>query len=109
MEFSDVKDFAGTMLGLTRPRNMLMAFIGVFTGAVLYTQDYNLLMLFAAALSASLILAGGNGMNDYFDFEIDRVNKPERPIPSGRITRSDAMMLSIVFFLSGLGLAKAVN
>jgi geranylgeranylglycerol-phosphate geranylgeranyltransferase len=37
------------------------------------------------------------------------VNKPKRPIPSGRIARSDVFMLSTALFLIGLGLAKHIN
>jgi geranylgeranylglycerol-phosphate geranylgeranyltransferase len=36
---------------------------------------------------AGLVAGFGNLVNDYFDAEIDRVNKPRRPIPSGRLSR----------------------
>jgi geranylgeranylglycerol-phosphate geranylgeranyltransferase len=42
--------------------------------------------VWAVALTA--VVAGlGNIINDYFDATIDRVNKPHRPIPSGRLSR----------------------
>ena len=99
------------MLDIAMMRNVIIAFFGVLTGSLIFSMGtpievYNVA---AAAVSASLILAGGNALNDYFDFEIDKVNKPKRPIPSGRITRSDAFMLSMVFFLLGLAFAKSIN
>jgi geranylgeranylglycerol-phosphate geranylgeranyltransferase len=38
-------------------------------------------------------------LNDYFDVETDRINSPQRPIPSGLVTRRDALVLSIVVAL----------
>ena len=44
-------------------------------------------------------------LNDYFDFEVDRVNAPERPLPSGQVTRPEALVLS--FIVAALGLTCA--
>ncbi len=35
-------------------------------------------------------------LNDYFDLEVDRVNTPDRPLPSGLISPSEAVLLTIV-------------
>ncbi|HVP23467.1 MAG TPA: UbiA family prenyltransferase [Conexivisphaerales archaeon] len=40
--------------------------------------------------------------NDYFDYEVDKVNHPERPFPSGRITKSELMVTEAAFSLAGL-------
>lgn len=45
-------------------------------------------------------------LNDYFDLEVDRVNTPERPLPSGLITPAEAILLTTV--TSVLGLAAAL-
>jgi len=39
--------------------------------------------------------------NDYFDLDVDRINRPERPLPSGRVTVSELVVLSCVFTLCG--------
>jgi len=54
-------------------------------------------------LSVFMITGAGNAINDYFDFKIDRVNRPDRPIPSGRISRNTAQVISITLF--GIGIA----
>jgi geranylgeranylglycerol-phosphate geranylgeranyltransferase len=41
-------------------------------------------------------------VNDYFDFEVDKVNAPERPLPSGAVTKREAITLGIVLSLLGL-------
>lgn len=49
-----------------------------------------------------LITGAGNAINDYFDIEIDKINRPGRPIPSGRIKQKTAMYLSVSLF--GIGI-----
>ncbi len=43
--------------------------------------------------------------NDYFDREVDRVNHPERPLPSGRITTGELLIIEACFSLAGLAIA----
>ena len=40
--------------------------------------------------------------NDYFDLEVDRVNHPTRPLPSGRISAKEVMILALLFSAAGL-------
>lgn len=44
----------------------------------------------------------GNAINDYFDHEIDSINRPDRPIPSGRISQKTALHLSLSLFGTGI-------
>jgi len=44
----------------------------------------------------------GNAINDYFDAGIDAVNRPDRPIPSGRLRKVSAYTFSIVLFACGI-------
>jgi geranylgeranylglycerol-phosphate geranylgeranyltransferase len=57
-------------------------------------------------LTAFLLLAGTMVFNDIQDVQVDRVNSPDRPIPSGNITIRQAYVLSIVF--SGLALISSL-
>lgn len=61
--------------------------------------------LWMAALSAALIAAGGNAFNDYCDRDLDRIQKPNRPIPSGQISPTGALWCAGICFLTGLLLA----
>jgi geranylgeranylglycerol-phosphate geranylgeranyltransferase len=56
-----------------------------------------------------LITAAGNAINDYFDAEIDAINRPDRPIPSGSVSRKTAWNLSLLLFVSGIVLASQAN
>ncbi|MBN2326176.1 MAG: UbiA family prenyltransferase [Candidatus Omnitrophica bacterium] len=57
--------------------------------------------ILAGALSAALLNAASNIINQYFDLEIDRINKPTRPFPSGRVSIQQGMIFCfILYFLS---------
>ncbi|MFC4553839.1 SCO3242 family prenyltransferase [Georgenia faecalis] len=60
------------------------------------------------AASACLYWAG-MALNDYADRDLDAVERPERPIPSGRVSPRLALGVGVVLTAAGLGLAAAVS
>jgi 4-hydroxybenzoate polyprenyltransferase len=70
----------------------------------LSVQDFILL-----ALASIIIAAAGYIINDYFDMDIDSVNKPERMIIGKNISRRWAMLLHMLFSLVGLFLTAIVS
>ena len=89
-------------LKLTRPQNNLITAISVLVGAAVSTAVESWDKVFFACLSAFFISAGGNSINDFFDLEIDRINKPYRPLPRGEVSPSSALRFSISLFLLGI-------
>ena len=85
---------------IIRPINVLIGALSVALGAALAQPPAWTSLLTQAVASAALILAGANVINDYFDVEIDRLNRPRRVLPSGRLSRSEALGLAI-FLLAG--------
>ena len=67
------------------------------------------LRILAGAVLAASLNAFSNGLNQIFDLEIDRVNKPHRLLPSGRISLPEAWRLSLVFLATALLLAAGIN
>ena len=65
------------------------------------TPAYIGLHVYLAALSTMLITVAGNLINDYFDVEVDAINRPDRLIPSGKITKKRAVQIAVLFFLTG--------
>jgi hypothetical protein len=53
-------------------------------------------------LATSSLISAGMVLNDYFDYEIDYRERPQRPLPSGRIRRTTALRLGISLILFGL-------
>lgn len=92
---------------VTRPGNAVVGGVAALVGGYLGVGGT---LGFAAVVAAAATMLGtgaGNAVNDYYDAEIDAVNNPERPIPSGRLSRRGAAFLSVFFFIAALALTIA--
>ena len=85
---------------LTRPGNVVAAGVLTFTGSFV-AAGFSVDPVSAVAAVAATVFAtaAGNAVNDYFDREIDRVNRPDRPIPRGAVTARVGLAFSILLFL----------
>jgi geranylgeranylglycerol-phosphate geranylgeranyltransferase len=92
---------------ITRPHNLVVAALAILTGWALAGGGTSGWVLAAAMVAGALVAAAGNVVNDYFDADIDRINKPRRPIPSGRMTRTESRRYSL--FLALLSLVAAAG
>ncbi len=75
---------------MSRPLNTFITFVTIFIAAFISPQFHLNHKLVYAAFVAALIAAGANIINDIFDIEIDRINKPQRLLPSGKVTLKQA-------------------
>jgi 4-hydroxybenzoate polyprenyltransferase len=97
-----------------RPFTLLPPALGVVSGAVTawgaghskppITWELALPVLWGA-LMAAVLNAGNNALNQIYDLDIDRVNKPKRPLPSGRLRVADAWVFTLVTYVVALVLA----
>jgi 4-hydroxybenzoate polyprenyltransferase len=76
----------------------------VLAGGAAAGWPFGLRTLGLAAASTSLYWAG-MALNDYADRVVDAVERPERPIPSGRVLPDEAFRLAVALTGAGLGLA----
>ncbi len=60
-------------------------------------------------IAATIIGAGTYAINDYFDREIDAINKPWRPIPSGLISARTTYIASISMLCIGTAVSLAIT
>ncbi|MCD2441331.1 UbiA family prenyltransferase [Agromyces sp. SYSU K20354] len=58
-------------------------------------------------LASVFLYSGGMALNDYADRELDAVERPERPIPSGRVSSRRALGIASACMAVGVGLAAA--
>jgi geranylgeranylglycerol-phosphate geranylgeranyltransferase len=91
------------LLGITRPVNSLVAGLAALLGYIVATGTLTpfALILFPIVFA---ITAGGNVFNDLCDLGIDRINRPDRPLPSGKVTPRAAGALAGALFAAGLAL-----
>jgi geranylgeranylglycerol-phosphate geranylgeranyltransferase len=84
---------------ILRPGNALMGAIAIILVAII---DKTIsIPIILAMITVFFETAAGNVINDYFDYNIDLVNKPERPIPSGRISLKNGRNYAYFLFLAG--------
>ncbi|MBP2172352.1 UbiA family prenyltransferase [Methanococcus voltae] len=89
---------------LLRTKNCISASVGALISALIasnfqFTYSTELIIIF---LVVFLICGYGNAINDIYDLEIDKINKPERPIPSGRVSLKSAKIFSMSIVILGL-------
>jgi len=101
-------------LRVLRPVNVVMIMVGVALGGVLSGGDGALQgvageRLLWAALSVALIAGAANSLNDILDLEIDRINRPERPLPSGLVSVTTARLVWGLGTVAGVVLAAFLS
>ncbi len=102
----------GAYLRLMRPLNCLMMGFAVVVGAALTNSSdlgffwSNLVYGF---LTGFLLTAASMSVNDYYDREIDAINEPNRPIPSGKIKPKYALVFASGLTLVGFAVAYLTN
>ena len=93
---------------LSRPINTLAGCTAIFvSGYAAGATSWWPVVL--AAITVFLINNSTNAWNDYVDIEIDRVNKPERPLPSGQVSPRGALVFSAVGSALSLVVAAFIN
>jgi len=98
----------GGYVRLMRPVNCLMMGFAVIVGAALASPDIfgNLWQnLIYGFVTGFMLTAASMAINDYYDKEIDAINEPTRPIPSGLIKPEEALVFA--FFLTAIGFIAA--
>ena len=90
---------------LSRPLNGLITALSVGIGALTADQAPVWSAILLAALSAALINGAGNAFNDLMDIDVDRINRPLRPLPAGRLSPNAARIESLLLALAGCALA----
>jgi len=90
---------------LMRPLNLFQGGIAVLVTATLMDHFPDWTIIFFAVGIVWSFTGAGNALNDYCDTEIDRINRPERPIPQGLISRKAALIFTIGLFVLGSLLA----
>ena len=86
---------------LARVHNGFITFLSVIIGAWATQETIFWGKLILAGISFLLITSAGNGINDYFDIEIDKINKPKRVLVQKEINPKTALLFSIILFLFG--------
>ncbi len=109
---------AKTYLHFARPFTLIAPMLGVVSGALTawgsrHSQRTHfgweeVALIAIAALAAALLNAASNGINQVYDLDIDRVNKPERPLPAGTLTIAQALWFTAVLYVLSVAVTWVV-
>lgn len=99
-----------------RPANIVTAISDILAGVAIanYTTNHywfqqNWSSILLLVVSTIGLYGGGVVLNDVFDAELDKTERPERPIPSGIVSKKAAALLASFLFLIGIGAAAFVH
>ena len=105
---------------LARPANLPTAAADILAGIAIagiipatvgelpLNSDLNVKVILLVCASVFLY-AGGVILNDFFDRELDKIERPERPIPSGLISGSSAALYGFIMLIMGISFACCTN
>ncbi|HMS18025.1 MAG TPA: UbiA family prenyltransferase [Planctomycetota bacterium] len=103
---------------LLRPFTLLPPLLGMWSGAagaygsgaMASLSPWEILWyLLLGSLSATLLNGASNVLNQIYDLDIDRINKPERPIPSGRVGRVAAGRYCAALYAVSIGVSFGIQ
>jgi 4-hydroxybenzoate polyprenyltransferase len=97
---------------LMRPANVVTSVADVLAGIAIsgyYPGSANATALILLCISTIGLYSGGIIFNDVFDTDLDKIERPERPIPSGLITVKEASIFGSIFFVIGVVAASFCN
>lgn len=94
---------------LARLPNAAVAAGGVWLGHACLPGPLDWGSAALGSLSMAFLAAAGNMHNDVVDLPIDRINRPERPLPSGRISPNAARAGAVLCLVASLALAFSLG
>jgi geranylgeranylglycerol-phosphate geranylgeranyltransferase len=95
---------------LVRTELPLSAGICVVAGEILALGGLPSIPIAILGFATGFFISGSAMItNEYFDLDVDRVNHPGRPLPSGRITIKELVVIAALFTIAGLGTAALLG
>lgn len=102
---------------LARPFTLIAPALGMFTGSVIALgaippvplTPWVAVKIALGTLMAAVLNAASNTLNQVTDLEADRINKPARPVPSGRVAPDEAIRFAGWLYIAAFVLASLVG
>jgi geranylgeranylglycerol-phosphate geranylgeranyltransferase len=97
-------------LELIRPVNSLVMGFAIFVGAFLTGYlNFQWLNLLFGGITSFTLTAAAMAVNDYYDYNIDKINEPNRPLPRGSVSKRGALIVTGALTAVGLVFAYIVS
>ncbi len=96
-----LKDF----LRLIRFPATFTAISNIIVAYAISSNEIKLIELIILCISSAFLYSAGMILNDYADKKNDKLHNPKRPLPSGSVNESTALLFGITFIATGIGFA----
>jgi geranylgeranylglycerol-phosphate geranylgeranyltransferase len=95
---------------LSRPVNVLITLVSIPVACWIAGGTVSAwIFILMAGSTGALVAAGANAVNDAFDIDIDRINRPDRPLPRGALTQQDARRMWLIVSVAAIGINLFLN
>lgn len=104
---------------IVRPFTLLAPAIGIMSGSFIAWgvgyDDFStpkwliVCKILLGGLTGAILNGGSNVLNQIYDLKIDKINKPSRPIPSGKITIKEAWVITIALYVISIAISIALS
>lgn len=90
------------IINISRPELTLAGGLCVLTGQIITLQSFPSIFVGLMGFLTGFFISGSAiVLNDYFDYEVDKINSPSRPIPSGEVSLFEALILTAILAAAG--------
>ncbi len=95
---------------ISRPLNALITFLVIIVASIIsITENYFILKIILAGISGAITASAGNVINDYYDINIDKINRPNRILPKGYLTLKEALIFYFFLTVSAIIISAFIN
>ena len=94
---------------IIRPLNVFLGGLTILISSLIIKYEGPAISVILPVFVVMFFTMGANTLNDYFDYEIDKINRPDRAISSGLVLRNQALILSLFSFIIGVLIALKLN
>ena len=94
---------------IIRPLNVFLGGLTILISSLIIKYDGPAISVILPVFVVMFFTIGANTLNDYFDYEIDKINRPDRAISSGLVLRNHALILSLFSLVVGVLIALRLN
>jgi len=102
-----------TYWSFARPFTLVPPMTGIFSGSLLAYgathAAFPYVSVALAVLAAGVLNGASNGLNQICDLTNDRINKPHRPLPSGKMSSREAWIFTVAAYVLALAMVAVVN
>ena len=94
---------------IIRPLNVFLGGLTILISSLIIKYEGPAISVILPVFVVMFFTVGANTLNDYFDYEIDKINRPDRAISSGLVLRNHALILSLFSLVVGVLIALRLN